>query len=128
AAPKHSKAHAAKAFRSGSITSPWGPCRWSLHHRNTERDRRPSQTWLQHRAIEASQQDERRAADWRSGVATSKTWMFCARVREGCPDRAKSDPWPAGRGVDPKAGKRISSFPVASTFRRLEAASTKSGT
>src|SRR5690606_6190362 len=30
--------------------------------------------------------------------------MFCARVGAGCPDRAKSDPRPAGRGVLPKPG------------------------
>ena len=68
------------------------------------------------------------AASWRPGIAESKTWMFCARVGAGrawmacaaCrastrargalrragprsgPDRAKSDPRSAGRGVGPK--------------------------
>ena len=43
----------------------------------------------------------RRAAPCRWGVAASKTWMYCARVGAGCPDRAKSGLPPAGRGVLP---------------------------
>jgi len=34
---------------------------------------------------EASQQQERWVAFWRPGIATSKTWMFCARVRAWMP-------------------------------------------
>src|SRR5690606_16625234 len=66
---------------------------------------------------EASQHEPRGAASWRSGIATSKTWMFCARVRAGCPDRAKSDPRPTGRGVRPKPGKGL--FLIPSNFPRL---------
>src|SRR5690606_31891835 len=36
--------------------------------------------------------------------------MFCARVRAGCPDRAKSDPRATGRGVSPKPGRGASSL------------------
>src|SRR5690606_842359 len=36
--------------------------------------------------------------------------MFCARVGAGCPDRAKSDPQPAGRGVLPKPGSSLGGF------------------
>src|SRR5690606_16824678 len=81
-------------------------------------------------AVEASLHRSRQAASWRPGVAKSKTWMFCARVRAGrawmacaaCrastrapgalrragprsgPDRAKSDPRSPGRGVQSEAG------------------------